>query len=205
MEWMIRDWVNWCWLSGDHIVEQHIRNLDAINWFLGSHPVKAVGFGSRQRRVTGDQYDNFSIDYEFADGRHLHSMCRQIDGCANYIGEIFVGTKGWLESSNRFPNTIYRKDGKIAWRWEDEENPPQDQEHVTLVNAIRTGEPVNYAVETALSTLNAIQGREAAYSGKEIVFDELMDSDAVLGPPKDSRGRIRALARIPVPGTEGRG
>jgi myo-inositol 2-dehydrogenase / D-chiro-inositol 1-dehydrogenase len=93
MEWMIRDWVNWCWLSGDHIVEQHVHNIDVANWFIGGHPVKAVGFGSRQRRVTGDQYDNFSIDYVYEDGRHVHSMCRQINGCANGVYEIFHGTK----------------------------------------------------------------------------------------------------------------
>ena len=80
MEWMIRNWVNWTWLSGDHIVEQHVHNLDVANWFFGAHPVKAVGFGSRLRRVTGDQYDNFSVDYTFEDGRHIHSMCRQING-----------------------------------------------------------------------------------------------------------------------------
>ncbi|HZH71416.1 MAG TPA: Gfo/Idh/MocA family oxidoreductase, partial [Mariniphaga sp.] len=93
MEWMIRDWVNWCWLSGDHIVEQHVHNIDVALWFMGAHPVKAVGFGSRQRRVTGDQYDNFSVDYVFEDGRHVHSMCRQINGTATAVHEIFHGTK----------------------------------------------------------------------------------------------------------------
>ena len=68
MEWMIRDWVNWCWLSGDHIVEQHVHNIDVANWFIGTHPEKALGFGSRQRRVTGDQYDNFTVDFVYEDG-----------------------------------------------------------------------------------------------------------------------------------------
>ncbi|MBT4484385.1 MAG: Gfo/Idh/MocA family oxidoreductase, partial [Candidatus Latescibacteria bacterium] len=94
MEWMIRDWGNWCWLSGDHIVEQHVHNIDVVNWFTGMYPVKAVGFGSRQRRVTGDQYDFFSVDFEYENGMHLHSMCRQIDGCANNVSEYLVGTKG---------------------------------------------------------------------------------------------------------------
>ncbi len=80
MEWMIRDWVNWTWLSGDHIVEQHVHNLDVMNWFTGMHPVKAVGMGSRLRRVTGNQYDNFSVDFTFENGMHFHSMCRQING-----------------------------------------------------------------------------------------------------------------------------
>ncbi len=102
MEWMIRDWVNWTWLSGDHIVEQHVHNLDVMNWFTGTHPVKAVAFGSRLRRVTGNQYDNFSVDFTFENGIHFHSMCRQIDGCANNVSERVQGTKG----SSNCQNTI---------------------------------------------------------------------------------------------------
>jgi len=94
MEYMIRDWVNWSWLSGDHIVEQHVHNIDVINWFTGSHPVKAVSFGSRQRRKTGDQFDSFSTDFIYEDGMHLHSMCRQINGCANDVSEIVHGSDG---------------------------------------------------------------------------------------------------------------
>ena len=97
MEFMIRDWVNWAWLSGDHIVEQHVHNIDVINWFPGKFPVKAVGFGSRQRRITGDQYDNFSVDFEYENGMHVHSMCRQINDCANNVSERVHGTKGFLQ------------------------------------------------------------------------------------------------------------
>ena len=87
MEAMIRNWVNWCWLSGDHIVEQHIHNIDVVNWFLDSHPIKAVGMGSRQHRGTGDQYDNFSIDFVYENDIHVTSMCRQINGCVNNVNE----------------------------------------------------------------------------------------------------------------------
>ena len=86
MEWMIRDWVNWKWLSGDHIVEQHVHNIDVFLWMSGLKPVKATAFGARHRRITGDQYDQFSVDFEFENGIHLHSMCRQIDGCSNNVG-----------------------------------------------------------------------------------------------------------------------
>ena len=103
MEWMIRDWVNWKWLSGDHIVEQHVHNLDVINWFTGSHPMKAVGMGGRARRVTGDQFDFFSVDFEFENGMHMLSMCRQINDCANNVSEFLVGTKG----STNCADTIY--------------------------------------------------------------------------------------------------
>ena len=80
---MLRDWVNWCWLSGDHIVEQHVHNLDVITWFMGRYPVKAMGMGGRMRRPTGDQYDFFAVDYTMDNGIHVQSTCRQIDSCAN--------------------------------------------------------------------------------------------------------------------------
>jgi len=200
MEYMIRDWVNWCWLSGDHIVEQHVHNIDVINWFTGDHPVKAVGFGGRARRVTGDQYDFFSVDFSFENGVHLHSMCRQIDGCANNISEFLVGTKG----STNCRNTIYRKDGSIAWKFEGKNNLPYVQEHIHLVSSIRTGEPVNYAVETAVSTLVAIMGRISAYTGKETTWQEMMDSDLRLGPTTYALGPVPIKAVVPVPGTPGK-
>jgi predicted dehydrogenase len=113
MEWMIRDWVNWCWLSGDHIVEQHVHNIDIANWFLGTHPVKALGFGSRHRRRTGDQYDNFSIDYTLADGRQIHSMCRQINGTDGKVSDIFHGTKGIATTDDWNSPKILDKQGNV--------------------------------------------------------------------------------------------
>ena len=203
MEWMIRDWVNWIWLSGDHIVEQHVHNIDVVNWFAGSHPVKAVGFGSRQRRVTGDQYDNFSVDFEYENGMHCHSMCRQIDGCANNVSEFLVGTKG----STNCSDTIWNPDGSTAWKFEVKEgekdpNSPYDQEHIDLVTAIRTGEPINEAKATAESTMCAIMGRISAYTGRETNWKEMMDSDLRLGPATYELGPADIEAVIPVPGGE---
>ncbi len=122
MEYMIRDWVNWIWLSGDHIVEQHVHNLDVINWFTGKHPVKAVAFGSRQRRVTGDQFDNFSVDYVYDNGMHVHSMCRQINGCANNVSEWVVGTKG----VSNCRDTIKDHSGNSIWEYPYEKNDEGD-------------------------------------------------------------------------------
>jgi predicted dehydrogenase len=116
MEYMIRDWVNWCWLSGDHIVEQHVHNLDVINWFTGSHPVKAVSFGSRQRRQTGDQFDNFSTDYVFDNEMHLHSMCRQIDGCGSNVSEMLHGSDGYVQMADRTICAIFDKQGQLKWK-----------------------------------------------------------------------------------------
>ena len=101
LEWMIRDWVNWTWLSGDHIVEQHVHNIDVSNWFMGATPVEAVGMGSRLRRLTGDCYDNFSVDFVYDKQVHMGSMCRQINDCANSVSEHITGSKGYMIVGDR--------------------------------------------------------------------------------------------------------
>ncbi len=207
MEWMIRDWVNWCWLSGDHIVEQHVHNIDVANWFIGTHPVKALGFGSRQRRVTGDQYDNFAIDYVYEDGMHITSTCRQINGCANAVNEIFHGTKGRSFTSQGGTSTIHDLEGNELFSFEDHETSPYVQEHKDLVTAIRQDIPWNQGEETAISVMVAIMGRVSAYTGKEVTFEEMMNSDLKLGPDTYIMGDIGYMkdAKVPVPGTLERG
>jgi predicted dehydrogenase len=205
MEWMIRDWVNWTWLSGDHIVEQHVHNLDVMNWFTGSHPVKAVGMGSRQRRVTGDQFDNFSVDFEFEDGRHFHSMCRQINGCANNVSERLQGQSG----STNCQNTILDLAGNQVWRYpykvneegkEERIKPAMDQEHVDMVTSIRTNKAFNELENTAISTMVAIMGRVSAYTGKETSWEEMMNSDLKLGPEVFAFGPVDIPKDVPVAG-----
>lgn len=207
MEWMIRNWVNWTWLSGDHIVEQHVHNLDVANWFFGAHPVKAVGFGSRLRRVTGDQYDNFSIDYTFEDGRHLHSMCRQINGCANNVSERLQGAKG----STDCHSTVLDLTGTELWKYEyplDKDGKPTTrvsvdpyvQEHIDLVTAIRTGKPFNELEATAISTMVGIMGRISAYTGKETTYEEMMNSDLKLGPTVFAFGPVDMPKDVPIAG-----
>jgi len=208
MEYMIRDWVNWCWLSGDHIVEQHVHNIDVINWFTGMHPVKAVGFGARHRRVTGDQFDCFSVDFTYENGIHVHSMCRQIDGCVNNVSESIRGTRG----STNCRNKVLSPDGAKVWSYDYGKDSrgrprknvkvsPYDQEHVDLVTAIRTKKPFNDAKATAISTLAAIMGRITCYTGKAVTWDEMMKSDLKLGPKKLAMGPVDIKAVIPVPGT----
>jgi len=202
MEWMIRDWVNWCWLSGDHIVEQHVHNLDVATWYMGTHPVKALGFGSRHRRVTGDQYDNFSIDYVYEDGRQMHSMCRQINGCANGVYEVFHGTKAIATTTGHKPQ-IVDASGNQLFVAEASETSPYVQEHIDLVTCIRQNIPVNEAEQTAISNLVAIMGRVSAYTGKETTYDEMMNSEMKLGPETYIMGDIGFMANavVPVPGT----
>jgi myo-inositol 2-dehydrogenase / D-chiro-inositol 1-dehydrogenase len=211
MEYMIRNWVNWTWLSGDHIVEQHVHNLDVMNWFTGTHPVKATGFGSRLRRVTGNQYDNFSVDFEFEDGRHFHSMCRQINGCANNVSERIQGTKGSVFLSQS--QEVYMKDlaGNVVWKYvypADETGKqskakmvdPYVQEHIDLVTAIRTNKPINEAENTAISTMMAIMGRISAYTGKETTYEEMMNSDLKLGPKVFTMGPVDIDKAVPIAG-----
>jgi predicted dehydrogenase len=207
MEWMIRDWVNWTWLSGDHIVEQHVHNIDVAHWFFGKYPVKAVGMGSRLRRVTGDQYDNFSIDYVFENGMHIHSMCRQINGCANNVSERLQGTKG----STNCQNTITGLDGADLWKYEyplDADGKPTNrpsvdpyvQEHIDLVTAIRTGKVFNELEATAISTMVGIMGRISAYTGKETTYEEMMNSDLKLGPSVFALGPVDIVKEVPIAG-----
>jgi myo-inositol 2-dehydrogenase / D-chiro-inositol 1-dehydrogenase len=207
MEWMIRDWVNWTWLSGDHIVEQHVHNLDVMNWFTGMHPVKAVGMGSRLRRVTGNQYDNFSIDFTFENGMHFHSMCRQINGCVNNVSERIQGSKG----STNCQNTILDLAGTELWKYQyplDKEGKPTRsvsvdpyvQEHIDLVTAIRNNKPINEAENTAISTMVAIMGRVSAYTGKETTWEEMMNSDLKLGPAVFAMGPVDIDKSVPIAG-----
>ena len=200
--WMIRDWVNWTWLSGDHIVEQHVHNLDVATWFMGGHPVKATGFGSRQRRVTGDQFDNFSVDYVYEDGRHIHSMCRQINGCTNGVYEIFHGTKAIATTIGHSPQ-IVDSAGSQLYIAEKSETSPYVQEHINLVTCIRQNIPFNEAEQTAVSNMVALMGRVSAYTGKEVTYDEMMNSDMKLGPDTFVMGKIGFIdtAVVSVPGT----
>ncbi len=207
MESMVRDWVNWCWLSGDHIVEQHIHSLDVLHWFMGGYPVAALGVGSRQRRVTGDQYDNFSVDFEMEGGVHYHSMCRQIDGCHNIVAEKMWGTKGYTNCVN----TISDRDGNVKWNYSypvDDEGrdtgrlplSPFVQCHIDLISAIRTGVPLNEGEAVAMSTMVAIMGRISAYTGRRITMDEMMASGLQIGPERYELGPVDIPDVVPVPG-----
>jgi predicted dehydrogenase len=208
MEYMIRNWNNFCWLCGDHILDTHVHNIDVINWFMGKHPEKAIGYGGRHRRVTGDQYDFFSVDFDYGNGVSSHSMCRQIDSCANGTGELIMGTEGYTNCIN----TIWDLDGNVKWKFEypkDENGNEMDhvlipeyvQEHMHLVYAIRTGDYVNEAEQTAYSTLTAIMGRTAAYTGRAITWDEILRSDMDLGPANIEFGPVNMVFDTPVPGT----
>ena len=198
MEYMIRDWVNWAWLSGDNIVEQHIHHLDAMLWVYGKPPLSAVGMGAHVRRKTGDQYDFFNVEYVFDNDVHLHSTIRQLNGCANGRDESIVGTKGTAS----LDGVIYDLAGKPVWKYEGPTNNSLVQEHVDWVTAIRTGKPVNTAKETSISTLIAIMGRDSAYTGKGITWTDLLASTNRLGPTQYALGPVPIEPVAPLAGVD---
>ncbi len=206
-EFMVKDWVNWKWLSGDHIIEQHVHNIDVFTWFSGLKPVSATGFGSRQRRVTGDQYDNFSIDFTMENGVHLHSMCRQIDGCSNNVSEFIQGTKGsWTTGDG---TKIKDLEGNVIWEFDFEDEKanfkqtnPYTLEHVNLVNCIRKDTPLEQASETAVSNMAALMGRESAYTGQTTTWESMTSSSLDYTPADLNIGKMDMSSFVtPVPGS----
>lgn len=195
-EWQLRNWLYFTWLSGDHIVEQHVHNLDVANWVMGAVPVKAMGMGGRQARTAseyGHIFDHFAIEYEYAGGVRITSMCRQQDGTASNVGERFVGTKGTSNGYNR-------TDGKKPWKWSSPDNiRPYVEEHRDLVTSIRSGKPLNESRRIAESTLTAIMGREAAYTGQVVTWDKLLQTPLNILPTLTSLGTL-ATPPVPVPG-----
>jgi myo-inositol 2-dehydrogenase / D-chiro-inositol 1-dehydrogenase len=197
-EWQIRNWLYFTWLSGDHIVEQHVHNIDVANWVLGAHPIKAIGVGGRQWRTEpryGHIYDHFAVDFEYPNGTRVMSMCRQIDGTRGRIGEHFLGTKGTSDAAGKIT-------GANAWTWEKPEKTvsPYVQEHTDLVASLRAGKPYNELKEIAESNLAAIMGREAAYTGQELTWEEVLNAAQDLTPPQVTFGPLE----VPPVATPGR-
>ncbi|CAN5765857.1 Gfo/Idh/MocA family oxidoreductase [soil metagenome] len=175
MHYQVRNWYHFLWLCGDHIVEQHIHNMDVARWALGDvNPVRCVATGSQFVNTGpefGESYDNFYVDYEFPDNVHVHSMCRQINGCANNVSETIVGTKGQWTSQG------YRFSGQARERVRGEGVPAMVQEHIDLLESIANGEPLNELKRVAESTLMAIMGRTSAYTGKEVSWEDILTSE----------------------------
>ncbi len=201
LEWQMRNWLYFTWLSGDHIVEQHVHNLDAVNWMMGAHPVKATGMGGRQSRTDpayGHIYDHFAIDYEYENGVHMLSMCRQIDGCEKRVAEDLVGTKGRAETSGE----RWAISGPQAWRRREDEGEvsPYVQEHTDLIASIRAGKPSSELKDVAESTLTAIMGRMSAYTGRLVTWEEALGSAESLVPEKLAWGPM-PVPPVARPGT----
>ncbi len=167
--YITRNWVNFTELSGDHIVEQHVHNLDVAVWYLGRLPEAAVGFGGRARRETGNMFDFFSVDYDFGDGVHIHSQCRQLDGTYQNVSEMFVGTEGICYGGGKvIGKQVAVPEIKL------ESGDAYVQEHVALIRSVMAGKPLNEAKQVAESTMVAIMGRISAYTGQFVRWDDLV-------------------------------
>jgi predicted dehydrogenase len=179
------------------MVEQHIHNIDVANWAFGAHPVKAIGVGGRQRRTDpayGHIFDHFAVEFEYPNGARLRSMCRQQDGTASRVGERFVGTRGTSDGHSVI-------EGAAAWS-RDPQAPkvnPYVQEHADLIASIRAGRPLNEGRQVAESTLTAIMGREAAYTGQEVTWDELLACPQDLVPAEVQFGPM-PVPPVAMPG-----
>jgi len=199
MEWHIRNWLFLTWLSGDHIVEQHLHNLDVINWAIGSHPVKCSGMGGRQVRTApeyGNIFDHFAIEYEYPNGARVMSMCRQTEGCSNNVSERVIGTKGlaYTDGANGYIH------GAKAYKYEGQSPNPYVQEHADLIASIREGKPLNEGIRIAESTLTAIMGRMSAYTGRALKWDWVMNASKLdLSPPRYEMSEL-PVRPVAVPG-----
>lgn len=184
MEYQMRNWYYFVWLCGDHITEQHIHNLDVINWFKGGYPVKAQGMGGRQVRTGkeyGEIYDHHYVEFHYADGFILNSQCRHIPGTMSKVDELFVGTKGKIQTGAA--NIVDHK-GKVLYQYDRKaENNPYQTEHDELFEAIAKGEyKFDQAENGAKSSMTSILGRMATYSGQIIEWDKAINSGLDLHP-----------------------
>jgi myo-inositol 2-dehydrogenase/D-chiro-inositol 1-dehydrogenase len=175
-EYQFHNWYYFVWMCGDHICEQHIHNLDVANWIKGTFPERARGNGGCQTRKGkdyGEIFDHHVVEYFYEDGTVLFSQCRHQNGCWGDVSEHAIGTKGSVD----FDGRGYTIRGENAWRRSEKDNAPYKAEHVDLYNAIRNDKPYNEAFYGAMSTMTAILGRMATYSGKEITMKEALASD----------------------------
>ena len=207
LEKQLNNWYHYIWLCGDHICEQHVHNIDVANWIMNYHPVKCWGMGARQQlgNKAGEIWDNFGVEFQYANGVRLHSYCGQIKRAWSSVSEAAQGSKGSVELHDG-RNYIKTKDGKVWKPGEIKEDNGYVNEHRDLICAILNDTPLNEAKQVADSTLTALMGREAAYSGSEVDWETMLNSTFHYGPEmlyqdcsKMAWGDFRTLAP-PMPG-----
>lgn len=201
LEWQCLNWYYYTWLSGDHIVEQFVHNLDTLNWVFQGHPVRAIANGGRQVRTDpayGHIFDHFSVEYEYANGARVQAMCRQMHGTARRNSNRIIGTKGYAEI-NPANSVVASHDGEVLLRHTERGNNPYVQEHADLIVSIRENKPLNEARSVAESTLTGIMGREAAYTGQHLSWEDVLNADMDL-QPKDFTRTTMPSFEVPEPG-----
>jgi predicted dehydrogenase len=199
IEWQVRHWYNFVWLSGDSLVEQAVHNADKIMWIMNDQPpASAVGVGGRAVPANGGNiYDHFEVNYLFPNGYRVFLANRQSTGCYNATHDYVMGTDGTLLLGAGKPR-IETPDGKVKWQFEGEEYDMYQREHDVLFEAIRTGKPKNDDLNLATSTLLAIMGRHAAYSGQQITWEQALNSEVKLVPDPvvwDAKHEVPGLAQ----------
>jgi predicted dehydrogenase len=200
MEYQMRNWYYFNWLSGDHITEQHIHNLDVGCWVKGQWPVKAQGMGGRQWRTGpeyGEIYDHHAVEYEFADGSRMFSYCRHTPKCWDSVTEHAQGTKGTADISG---STIKVAGSNDAWKYRGDKNNAYQTEHDDLFASIRSGNPLNEGEYGAYSSLVAIMGRMCTYSGKMLTWEQVLNAPVNLMPKELSWTAPPPVPHIAIPG-----
>lgn len=185
LEYQMRNWYYFNWLCGDHILEQHIHNIDVANWFIGDYPVSAQGMGGRQVRTGkdhGEIFDHHFVEFTYASGAVVSSQCRHQPNCMNRVDEVFQGTKGSIELEKA---VITDLEGNQLYKYprrSDQDSNPYQVEHDRLFESIRNNEVISDTENGAKSTLSAILGRMATYSGQFITMEEALNSKVDLVP-----------------------
>jgi len=185
LEYQMRNWYYFTWLCGDHILEQHIHNIDVANWFIGDYPISAQGMGGREVRNGidhGQIFDHHFVEFTYANGAVISSQCRHQTGTASRVDEVFQGSNGSVvtgkgEMTDLSGNIKYKYPNK----WNEDPNPYQ-VEHDKLFQSIRNNEVINDVEYGAKSTMTAIMGRMATYTGKKITWDQAINSKEMLVP-----------------------
>jgi myo-inositol 2-dehydrogenase/D-chiro-inositol 1-dehydrogenase len=178
-EFQIYNWYHFNWLSGDHICEQHVHNIDVANWFLDKIPENAFGVGGRQNRIQGQPseiYDHHAVNFAYPGGARIASQCRQLNGAEGRVEEEFQGTKGSVKLRPRFAE-ITDYSGKMLWKYDEKGTDPYQVEHDELQDAIRNDKPLNNAYYGTTSSFSSVLGRTATYTGKQVGYDDLLKTD----------------------------
>jgi predicted dehydrogenase len=200
MAYQVRNWFCFAWTSGDHIVEQHVHNIDVVLWAMGRLPLQGVALGGRGTDLPmpayGNRYSHFAAEFDFGDGVQLASFCRQEPGTFSRVSERIVGTKGILSFMGRKAEIT----GEKPWSFSGDEMDPYVQEHIDLYKSIRSGQPLNETRAVTLSTAVAMLGRESAYTGRALKFDWLMKSSQKSLTPAAWAFGPKPVDPLPVPG-----
>ncbi len=198
LEWQIRNWLYFTWLAGDHIVEQAIHRIDIQNWIMNATPVEAYGMGGRQVRTDkayGHIFDHFAVEYTYPSGAKIVHMCRQNDGTDPRVNEFYWGTKGSADPAKGIT-------GEKRTRKDEKLDVAYVQEHVDLIEAIRSGKTINEGVRLAESSLTAIMGRMSAYTGKQVTWEQAKESKLDLWPKEPLAFGPFPVPPVAMPGKE---